>query len=146
MSKIKARNSRVVAVRAAGVEHQVVTVVGGTGGYRRKPCGGCPWRVDQTGAFPAQAFVHSASTAYDMAQNQFACHESGRDKSATCAGFLLRGADHNLSVRMRRMQGLIANDVTDGGHTLFEDYKSMAVANGVEPGHPALQQCRGANN
>lgn len=27
----------------------------------------CPWRVDATGEFPADAFRHSAETAYDMA-------------------------------------------------------------------------------
>ncbi|WP_455289311.1 DUF6283 family protein [Cupriavidus necator] len=52
------------------------TVEGGKGGYRRKPCGKCPWRVDATGELPAEAFRHSAETAYDMATHTFACHSS----------------------------------------------------------------------
>jgi hypothetical protein len=63
------------------------------------------WRVDANGEFPAEAFRHSASTAYDMAQHTFACHESGSKKPATSAGFLLRGADHNLAVRLGFMTG-----------------------------------------
>lgn len=30
---------------------------------------------------------------------------SGAERPATCAGFLMRGAEHNLSVRMKRMNG-----------------------------------------
>ena len=140
------RNVSVVQVRQAGSDHQVVSVKGGSGAYRRQPYGGCPWRIDQAGEFPAEAFVHSASTAYDMAQNMFACHESGSEKPATCAGFLLRGADHNLAVRLRRMKGDIGTDVTDGGHALFNDYRAMAEVNGVDPGHSALRNCRGVGN
>ncbi|GJF06703.1 DUF6283 family protein [Pseudonocardia sp. D17] len=134
---------RVTKVRAAGPDHQVVRVEGGTGAYRRQPCGGCPWRVDQTGQFPAEAFGHSANTAYDMAQETFACHESGAEHPATCAGFLLRGADHNLSVRRRLAAGRIDLDrVHDGGHELHEDYRAMAVANGLDPDDPRLGPCR----
>ena len=64
---------RVTQRRRAGADHQVVTVISEQGGaYRREPCGGCPWRIDQTGVFPAEAFRHSARTAYDMATNCFA--------------------------------------------------------------------------
>ncbi|WP_232457312.1 DUF6283 family protein [Burkholderia ubonensis] len=95
----------ITRTRAAGPDHQVVTVEGGKGSYRRKPCAKCPWRVDATGEFPADAFRHSAETAYDMATHTFACHEAGARKPALCAGFLLRGADHNLSVRLKMIQG-----------------------------------------
>lgn len=135
--------TRVTGVKAAGSDHQVVTVEGGSGGYRREPCGGCPWRVDQTGQFPAEAFCHSASTAYDMAAHTFACHESGKDKPAICAGFLLRGAYHNMSVRLKVINGSIdIATVSDGGHELHESYRDMAEANGVEPDDPALRRCR----
>ncbi len=132
----------VTQVRPAGVDHQVVTIEGGKGLYRRQPCAKCPWRVDAVGEFPAEAFRHSASTAYDMAKNMFGCHESGAKKPATCAGFLLRGAANNLSVRLALMSGRIDNDVTDGGHELHENYRAMAVANGVQPNDPALIACR----
>ncbi len=134
--------TKITNIRRAGNEHQVLTIEGGHGSYRREPCPDCPWRVDATGVFPAEAFRHSAGTAYDMAQHVFGCHQSGANKPATCAGFLLRGADHNLSVRMRRMRGDIKDDVSDGGHPLHEDYRAMAIANGVDPDDGVLQPCR----
>ncbi len=134
----------VTSIRPAGSEHQVVTVEGGGGQYRREPCADCPWRVDATGIFPAEAFRHSAPTAYDLADRTFGCHQSGKDKPATCAGFLLRGADHNLSVRLSHMTGRFKDDVHDGGHELHEDYRAMAIANGVDPTDPVLKPCRGA--
>jgi len=137
----------ITAVRPAGANergelHQVLTVEGGGGSYRRKPCRNCPWRVDAVGEFPAEAFRHSAPTSYDMAQNTFACHQSGKDKPATCAGFLLRGADHNLAVRLKRMKGQRFDDVTDGGHELHDSYRAMAIANGVPADDPVLAPCR----
>jgi hypothetical protein len=140
--KAVARTTRVVNVRAAGADHQVVTVVGGEGLYRRKPCKDCPWRKDAVGEFTAEAFRHSANTAYDMSQHTFACHQSGNKKPAICAGFLLRGADHNLTVRLKRMEGKIVDDVHEDGHELFENYRAMAVANGVGADEAVLHPCR----
>jgi hypothetical protein len=40
-----------------------------------------------------------------MSVHAFSCHMSGSGKPAMCAGFLLKGAAHNLSVRMARMKG-----------------------------------------
>lgn len=134
--------TRITAVRPADDRNQVVTVEGGEGGYRRTPCGGCPWRKDQTGSFPAEAFRHSANTAYDMSDRGFGCHESGVRKPALCAGFLLRGAEHNLRVRLRQMAGEGFRDVTDGGHDLHDDYVEMALANGVAADDPSLAPCR----
>lgn len=134
-------------VRPAGVnehgDHQVVTVsvAGGSDVYRRQPCGSCPWRVDAVGEFPAEAFRHSAHTAYDMDGALFSCHESGAKKPAICAGFLLRGADHNLAVRLKRMQG-VCFDVEDGGHELHASYRAMAIANGVGADEAVLAACR----
>lgn len=136
------KSPAITQVRPAGERHQVVTVEGGRGGYRRKPCSDCPWRVDATGEFPPEAFRHSANTAYDMSRHSFACHQSGTSKPAVCAGFLLRGAEHNLSVRLHRMSGQIGQDVTDGGHELHASYRAMAVANGVNPDDDALRLCR----
>lgn len=140
------RKSTITDVRPAGAEHQVVTVVSkdpkGKRCYRRTPCADCPWRVDAIGVFPAEAFRHSASTAYDMAENTFACHSSGTKRPATCAGFLLRGADHNLSVRLAYIQGQIQDDLDDEGLELFDSYRDMAVANGVDPRDPVLAKCR----
>jgi hypothetical protein len=127
----------------ADENHQVVTVVGGQGLYRKKPCKSCPWRRDAVGEFPAEAFRISAHTTYDMAMETFACHESGTDKPSCCAGFLLRGADHNLKIRLRLSQGTYEPDkVSDGGHDLFDNYREMAIANGVGPDDEILKPCR----
>lgn len=134
-------NSNVIRTRPAGEGHQVVTVKGGKG-YRRAPCGGCPWKTENDKQFPPQAFCHSASTAYDMADSVFACHESGVNGGHTCAGFLLRGAEHNLAVRIGKLTGRYADDVTDGGQELHHSYRAMAIANGVAPDAPELEKCR----
>ena len=139
---LKYSEPKVAETRPAGEAHQVVTLVGGSRGYRRKPCKTCPWRVDATGEFPAEAFRHSAHTAYDMSDHTFACHQSGQKKPATCAGFLLRGASHNLAVRLAYMQGRIKNDVQAAGVELHPNYRAMAVANGVPEDDPVLARCR----
>lgn len=77
-----------------------------------------------------------------MATHTFACHESGVSKPAMCAGFLLRGANHNLSVRLKMIQCSSFGDVHDGGHELHENYRAMAVTNGVAPDDPSLAACR----
>lgn len=132
----------VVQVRPAGDDHQVVTVEGGGSHYRRKPCDDCPWKVDAVGVFPATAFKHSAPTAYDMATQTFGCHQSGQKRPATCAGFLLRGADHNLSVRLGFISGRYKDDVSDDGHELHANYRAMAIANGVNSDDAILKPCR----
>ena len=139
------RGANIVNVRPAGDDHQVVTVhsqKGDSWPYRKEPCAQCPWRKDATGVFPAEAFRHSAYTAYDMNVHTFACHDSGAQKPAVCAGFLLRGADHNMAVRLAAMSGKYRYDMDDGGHELHESYRAMAVANGVSPDDPVLMECR----
>nr|WP_255674514.1 DUF6283 family protein [Deinococcus sp. 6GRE01] len=113
----------------------------------QRPCPRCPWRVDATGEFPAEAFRHSASTSYDMAESVFSCHEAGMEATRTCAGFLLRGADHNLAVRLGTLSGRYdLTAVTDGGHELHASYRAMAIANGVSPSDPILAPCRSRQN
>lgn len=133
---------KVLAVKPAGEHHQVVTLASEGVPYRSEPCGGCPWRKDQVGSFPHEAFAHSAHTAHDMSTHRFSCHESGTVKPAVCAGFLLRGANHNLAVRLDMFRGESFDRLTDGGHALFENYRAMAVCNGVDPKHPSLAACR----
>ncbi len=142
MSRQKAK-TRILDKRPAGPDHQVVTVTaeGGTGAYCRQPCPECPWRRENAGSFPPEAFEHSATTAYDMAQNVFACHVAGIENSMTCAGFLLRGADHNLRVRLGRIHGRFL-DVTEGDADLYENYREMAEDNGVDPDSEILAPCR----
>jgi hypothetical protein len=139
IGQVGKKGSKVVAVTAAGRDHQVITVASTKGGVMKKPCAKCPWRVDATGEFPASAFRHSASTAYDMATNTFGCHDSSLDNTKTCAGFVLRGADNNLTARMKHME---YRGVSDGGHELHASYRAMAIANGVRPDDEVLKQCR----
>jgi hypothetical protein len=141
-SKSKPTETSIIEVRPAGPDHQVVTIQGAQGTYRRQPCSDCPWRVDAAGEFPAEAFRHSAGTAYDMSTHVFSCHQSGQKRPAVCAGFLLRGGNHNLSVRIGYISGRFADDVTDGGVELHSSYRVMAIANGVNPDDPVLAPCR----
>ena len=137
---------RIISKTPAGADHQVLSVAGGKGSHRTQPCEDCPWRVDATGEFPPEAFRISAKTAYDMSDRVFACHQSGPRKPATCAGFLLRGADHTLSVRLAVMRGDVnLRSVSDGGHELHHGYRTMAVANGVADDDPVLGPCRESN-
>lgn len=136
--------AEIVLTRPAGDNHQVVRIVGGQGSYRKKPCATCPWRRDaEIGAFPAEAYRHSAHTAYDMAKEAFSCHESGATKPAACAGFLLRGSVHNLGVRMKLHMGTLdMSKVSDDGLELYDSYREMAIANGVDPDEEVLKPCR----
>lgn len=135
--------SIITSRRHADDNHDVVTVEGGGHAYRREPCPDCPWRLDaETGAFPAEAFRFSANTAHDMSTHRFGCHMSGTEKPATCAGFLLTGATHNLAVRLDQMKGRIDLDQVHSDAPLYASYREMAEANGVPADDPALEKCR----
>jgi hypothetical protein len=64
--------TRITRRRLDGPRHAVISIItsGGRAAYRREPCAECPWRVDQVGAFPAEAFRLSAPTAYDAAMSK----------------------------------------------------------------------------
>ena len=135
--------SKIVQVRPAGDEHQVVSLRSTDKRYRRKPCEGCPWVVENTGDFPAEAFEHSAETSVDMSEHVFACHESGSERSSTCAGFLLNGSANNMAIRLRTVRGEIDWDsIQEDGRDLHPNYRAMAIANGVDPESPALKDVR----
>lgn len=108
--------------------------------YRREVCGGCPWRLDQTGSFPAEAFRISAPTSYDVAFETFACHESELVKPAICAGFLLRNSMNNIGCRLK---GIAGGPFCRETVALHASYRAMATANGVAPDDPVLSRCRG---
>lgn len=134
----------VLKVTQADENHQVWSIRTGAGpmAHQRKPCRNCPWRRDAVGEFPAEAFKLSAKTAYDMAKETFCCHSAGPGKPSVCAGFLLRGADDNFSVRMAYLSGRLTQDFHENGHELFDSYREMAIANGVDPEDPVLKLCR----
>ena len=111
---------------------------------RRKPCPTCPWRKDAlTGAFPAEAFRSSASTAYDASLTTFSCHESGAKKNAICAGFILANSENNMAMRIKFMNGQKIDVSNPEEVELYESYRAMAIANGVNPGDPRIAPCRG---
>lgn len=123
--------------------HQVVTVRNHDDKFMKKPCKDCPWKKSSVGVFPAEAFRVSAHTSYDMDPHSFGCHSTSVQNPKTCAGFLLNGAQHNLGVRMRLITGdYDLSQVSDGGHALFENYKAMAIANGVSPDDDCLKLSR----
>lgn len=109
----------------ADANHEVVTVRGGEDGFMRRPCQDCPWRKDSVGIFPAEAFRISAHTSYDMNDHQFGCHSSGTKSPKICAGFLLKGAKHNLAVRLSLFQGKFDLDRVSDGGTLFSIATSL---------------------
>jgi len=138
--------AEVIAVNRGDGTWGVFTVRGGSGGHRTKPCERsegnptCPWvKRSPIGYFPQEAFIHSANTAYDMSDHSFGCHTSRRSNPLTCAGFLLRGAAHNMAIRMSRID---FDAISDGGYELYSSYREMAEANGVPADHPALRPCR----
>lgn len=134
---------KILRTRMAGDAHAVHSLQAeGEFRYMKKPCADCPWRKDAAGVFPAEAFMHSAETAFDMSRHVFACHQAGVDRSKACTGFLLKGADHNLAVRMAAFRGEYKHDVASGGHDLFDDYQQMAEANGVGQSDESLSRCR----
>lgn len=110
--------------------------------HPKKPCAECPWRRDvPVGRFPPERYRALANTAEDMSSHIFACHKSADDKPTACAGFILRGAGHNLSLRLAYSRGDVS-ELGDGGYPLFANYRQMAVANGVSAHDPALRNCR----
>jgi len=127
----------VIRRRPADDRHEVITVEG-RDGMMRRPCPECPWRRANAGDFPAEAFRHSAGTAYDLATHTFGCHQAGVEHGKTCAGAAVR-TPHNLALRLR---GAEVAQVEDIGEELFDDYREMAVANGVDPDDPVLAPCR----
>lgn len=131
-------------IRIADSNNAVLTISGGGFRYCSKPCAECPWRRDALrGNFPAEAFRLSAHCSYDMAEHTFACHMSGKEKPAVCAGFLLVGAKHNRTIRMRMVSGdFDPRKVKRGRAKLYASYRQMAEANGVEKYDPVLNRSR----
>jgi hypothetical protein len=107
--------------------------------HAKKPCPECPWRRDvPVGKFPPARFTLLAPTAYDMARRVFACHMSAEGSEFACAGFIAR-CPHNLTLRLSH---IYPSSVNVEGVPLFDNYRQMAIANGVSPKAAALTRCR----
>lgn len=110
---------------------------------QRRPCAECPWRRDvEPGQFGPDRFRALAGTAEDRSTTLFACHKSAEGGEIVCAGFLARGAEHNLSVRFAYARGELEPLDRGEGFDLVEDYREMAVRNGVPADAPELENCR----
>ena len=102
--------------------------------YQAKPCAECPWRRDVApGQFPTKPSRALAETAYDMAQARFACHKSPEGAEFGCAGFVLRGAAHNLGAWLAARARRLWLQDTASPTPQHKSYRAMAIANGVEP-------------
>ncbi len=133
-------STRVVLVRPGADGWGVVTIDAPGSAYQQKPCPRCPWLLDSpVGAFPPEVYRLSAHTTYDQATRKFGCHASKPDEPLTCAGYLLRGAAHNLAVRV---YGPDITTAVSSDRPLYDNYRAMAIANGVDPDDPVLAPCR----
>lgn len=136
------KQPEIIDTRRADENNVVVTIKNGGNAYREKPCPECPWRKENDGSFPAEAFRHSARTAYDMSQHTFACHMASLDHPVICAGSILASCD-NMSLRLMEINDQLDRDrVTDAGADLHNNYRAMAEANGVSADDPILGPCR----
>lgn len=110
--------------------------------FRSKCCSECPWRKDvPTGRFPPAAFRRLAKSTYDMSSIVFTCHKSNEDLPVVCAGFLLRGALHNLTIRLEIIYKRFDLGTVFETVPLFRHFREMAVANGVDPADASLKEC-----
>jgi hypothetical protein len=110
---------------------------------RRAPCEKCPWRLDRVGGFPQDSFRLSADTAYEGSERVFACHMAGEDKPQVCAGsFLSTGTRHNAALQRAAALGEIDPASVRSEVPLFESYRAMSIANGVDPNDLAIEPCR----
>jgi hypothetical protein len=133
-------DARVVLVRPGANGWGVVTIDAPGNAYQDEPCLRCPWLLDAPiGAFPPEVFRLSAHTTYDQATRKFGCHASKPDEPLTCAGYLLRGAAHNLTVRV---YGPDVATAVSSDRPLYDNYREMAIANGVDSHDPVLAPCR----
>lgn len=107
--------------------------------HAKMPCVECPWRTDvPVGKFPPERYVALAPTAYDMGGTVFACHMSKDGGEFACAGFILQSSAHNFRCRMARLPF----DDVRSPYPLFNTYRELAIANGVDENHYALRNCR----
>jgi hypothetical protein len=140
----KRPKARVIGQKVVSRDFAVTTVSMNDGGFRKNPCPECPWRKDvPTGVFPADAFRTSANTACDASVRIFACHMSGTEAPLACAGFLLQNADNNIAVRIASSMGRFDPDQVSSRAPLYDNYREMAIANGVDSDDASLADCRG---
>ncbi|MFD3798404.1 DUF6283 family protein [Streptomyces californicus] len=137
-----AQNAKVVAQRAADDIWGVVSLpYDGAPKAVARPCGGdepCPWRRDASpGQFPAAAYELSAPTSQPGSPRRFGCHSSTPASPRMCAGWLLRGAEHNAEVQALLATGQLARPDLPDRMELYDSYAEMAATNGALLDTPA---------
>jgi hypothetical protein len=111
--------------------------------YARRTCAECPWKRDTPlGKFPPERYQALAGTACDMAMRVFACHMTKDGREHACAGFLIQQGGHNMSVRLALIDDHLKLDEIQSDGPLYENYREMAIANGVDPDDPCLEDVR----
>lgn len=96
------------------------------------------------GAWPvsSRALPATGPHRHDRAIRVFACHKSPEGLEFACAGFLERSAEHNLTIRIAYANRELVRMDRSGGLELHENYRAMAIANGVKADDPVLVPCR----
>ncbi len=91
---------------------------------RHEVCKGCPWRKSNCGNFSPEAFETSKNTCEPDSVNLFMCHESGWEKPAVCAGFIIANPDHR-SIKVLAEAGVIDQTRTHEPEAMYESYEAM---------------------
>ncbi len=91
---------------------------------RQEVCKGCPWRKSNCGNFSPEAFEVSKDTCTPGSASLFMCHESGWEKPAICAGFILANGEHR-SVKMLTEHGVIDYTKMSVPEPMYESYETM---------------------
>ena len=128
------------------VQGSLAGATGPTWRYRRRPCAGCPWRIDQTGRFPPGQFRAVAGTTRDASSQVFRCHSARGGHPTVCAGFIVEGGVHNAGLRLLVVMGLVDPARVEAGRCMLHTgFRAMALANGADRADPALTGCRDAD-
>ena len=124
--------------------------------HARKLCSDCPFKKDTPpGQFSSARYERlRALGVHDPAPREgqsfalkamFACHQTGEGKEVACAGWLAVCGENSLTVRLNIALGALPEETLTPGKDwpdLFQDYDSMAAAQGGEWDDPEEEGAR----
>lgn len=99
----------------------------------RKPCPGCPWRVERPHSATIPGYRHSkaeelvSTTRTEGFAPIMACHHSTPGNDIICMGWLVRYGWDNLNVRLMMMDGKVTPDMLDPGEDWPELHPDFAT-------------------
>lgn len=108
---------------------------------RDTPCPECPWNVKaEKGKFTVERYRSLAGSSKQELCCIFACHMSHEDHPIACAGYLAVCGGTSINVRLMQAYGHIDLERVKipEDHVLYGSYGELAVANGVDPDDPVL--------